>query len=112
MYLRAHNWAIRARDGSSIQWVKTIGGEEYEALQPQESSIRDYATRVRDLLAVLAIAEDRSELEVLADISNVSMDIHTVRAHPQDEAPGMIGLDDGCRPSRASEAWFWRPRTP
>jgi hypothetical protein len=52
------------------------------ALQPQESSIRDYAARVRDLLGVLAIAEDRSELEVLADITNVSMDIHTIRRRP------------------------------
>jgi hypothetical protein len=95
MYLRSQSWAIRVRSGSGIQWVKTIDGEEFEALQPQESSIRDYAARVRDLLGVLAIAEDRSELEVLADITNVSMDIHTIRAYPPDEAPGMIGIEDG-----------------
>jgi hypothetical protein len=69
MYLRSQSWAIRARNGSSIQWVKTVDGEEFEALQPQESSIRDYPARVRDLLGVLAVAEDRSELEVLADIN-------------------------------------------
>jgi hypothetical protein len=44
---------------------------------------------------VLAIAENRSGLEVLADITNVSMDIHTIRAYPQDVAPGMIGIEDG-----------------
>jgi hypothetical protein len=69
MYLRSQSWAVRARNGSSIQWVKTVDGEEFEALQPQESSIRDYPARVRDLLGVLAVAEDRSELEVLADIN-------------------------------------------
>jgi hypothetical protein len=95
MYLRSQSWAINARNGGSIEWVKTIDGEEFEALQPQESSFRDYPARVRDLLGVLAVAEDRSELEVLADITNVSMDIHTIRAYPQDEAPGMIGIEDG-----------------
>ena len=95
MYLRARDWTIRERSGAAIQWVKTVGGEEFEALQPQESTIRDYAARVRDLLAVLAIAEDRSELDVLSDITNVSMDVHTVRTFPPDSAPGTIGLDDG-----------------
>jgi hypothetical protein len=95
MYLRAHDWTIQDRAGSSVQWVKTVDGEEFEALQPQESSIRDYAARVGDLVSVLAAAEDRSELEVLGDITSVSMDVHTVRAFPQDNAPGMISLDDG-----------------
>ncbi|GIF19313.1 hypothetical protein BJ973_006358 [Actinoplanes tereljensis] len=95
MYLRAHDWTIRSREGSAVQWVKTVDDEEFEALQPQESTIRDYAARVRDLLNVVAISEDRSELEVLTDISNVSMDVHTVRTFPPDNAPGMIGLDDG-----------------
>ncbi|MFF5291540.1 hypothetical protein [Paractinoplanes globisporus] len=95
MYLRAREWTIRGRSGSGIQWVKMIDGEEFEALQPQESTIRDYAARVRDLLNVLGAAEDRSELEVLADITSVSMDVHTVRTFPPDNGPGMIGLDDG-----------------
>jgi hypothetical protein len=95
MYLRAHDWAIRERSGSSATWTKTVSGDEFEALQPLESTIRDYALRVRDLLNVVAISEDRSELEVLHDISSVSMDVHTVRAFPPDNGPGMIGLDDG-----------------
>ncbi|GIM92799.1 hypothetical protein [Paractinoplanes toevensis] len=95
MYLRAHDWTIRERAGSSVQWVKTVAGEEFEALQPQESTLRDYASRVRDLLSVLAVTEDRSELDILSDISSVSMDIHTVRTFPPDNAPGMIGLEDG-----------------
>ncbi|MGX6602712.1 hypothetical protein ACWKSP_11320 [Micromonosporaceae bacterium Da 78-11] len=38
MYLRAHDWTMRGRQGSSVQWVKTVQGEESEALQPQESA--------------------------------------------------------------------------
>ncbi len=95
MYLRANGWATRDRAGSSLQWVKAIGDEEFEALQPRESTIRDYPLRVRDLLSVLAAAEDRSELEILNDITSVSMDVHAVRAFPADGGPGTIGLDDG-----------------
>ncbi|WP_436523766.1 hypothetical protein [Actinoplanes sp. HUAS TT8] len=50
---------------------------------------------VRDLLSVLAAVEDRSELEILSDITSVSMDVHAVRAFPADNSPGMIGIDDG-----------------
>jgi hypothetical protein len=95
MYLRAHEWSMRGRSGTGIQWTKMVGGEEFEALQPQESTVRDYAARVRDLLDVLAVVEDRSELEILGDITSVSMDVHTVRAFPAENSPGMIGLDDG-----------------
>lgn len=94
-YLRAHGWSIRNPGGRGAQWVKMIGGEEFEALQPREVSLRDYASRVRDLLQVLAIAEDRSELDVLSDITSVSMDVHSVRTFPAGTEPGMICLDDG-----------------
>jgi hypothetical protein len=95
MYLRAQNWVTRQQSETGVQWVKVVEGDEYEALQPLESSLRDYGARVRDVLRVLAVVEGRSELAVLQDISNVSMDIHSIHTYPLDSAPGMIGLDDG-----------------
>ncbi|MBW6432538.1 hypothetical protein KZ829_02120 [Actinoplanes hulinensis] len=95
MYLRAKAWAIRERDRGGIIWVKVIGSDEFEVLQPHDSALRDYPSRVRDLLSVLASAEDRSELDVLADITDVSMDVHSIRTFPADHGPGLIGLDDG-----------------
>jgi hypothetical protein len=95
MYLRAQSWTIRGRSSTAVQWVKVSDGDEYEALQPLESGLRDYSARVRDVLHVLAVVEGRSELDVLDDISNVSMDVHSVRCFPTDSGPGMIGLDDG-----------------
>jgi hypothetical protein len=95
MYLRANQWGVRDRDHGAIIWVKTVDGDEFEALQPNDSGLRDYPARVRDLLSVLATVEDRSELEVLGDITSVSMDVHSVRAFPVDHGPGMISLDDG-----------------
>lgn len=95
MYLRANQWGVRDRDPSGIVWVKSVDGDEFEALQPNDSGLRDYPARVRDLLSVIATVEDRSELEVLGDITSVSMDVHSVRAFPADHGPGMISLDDG-----------------
>jgi hypothetical protein len=95
MYLRSRSWETRERDGSSVQWVRVVDGEEFEAVQPIDSGLRDYSIRVLDVLRVLAVVEDRSELDVLRDISNVSMDVHSIRAFPADRPPGMIGLEDG-----------------
>jgi hypothetical protein len=95
MYLRSQGWETRERDPLSVQWVRVVDGEEFEAIQPIDSELRDYGIRVLDVLRVLAIVEERSELDVLRDISNVSMDVHSIRAFPADSPPGMIGLEDG-----------------
>src|SRR2546421_2177571 len=106
MYLRSRNWTIRAETESAIYWIKDVEGEQYEALQPLESGVRDYGARVRDVLHVLAIAEGRSQLDVLDDISNVSMDVHLVRTFPADSSPGMIGLDDGVQAFESLRSLF------
>ncbi|WP_244875671.1 hypothetical protein [Winogradskya consettensis] len=72
-----------------------VEGDEFEAVQPVDSRLRDYGLRVLDILRTLAVVEGRSELEILRDISTVSMDVHSVRTFPTDRSPGMIGLDDG-----------------
>lgn len=95
MYLRSHDWVTRDRNDVSVQWVRIVGGEEFEADQPLDPRLRDYGIRVLDVLRVLAVVEQRSELDVLRDISNVSMDIHSIRTFPADSPPGMIGLEDG-----------------
>ncbi|ROO62406.1 hypothetical protein EDC02_4383 [Micromonospora sp. Llam0] len=95
MYLRSQDWTRQSKSGTSAQWIKVVDGAEFEALQPLESTLRDYPARVRDILQVLAVVEGRSQLDILADISNVSMDVHTVRAFPAGNVPGTIGLDDG-----------------
>ncbi|MDY7084063.1 MAG: hypothetical protein SYR96_03050 [Actinomycetota bacterium] len=95
MYLRSKGWQSGSRDDFGVQWLKVVDGEEFEAIQPTDPGLRDYSLRMLDALRVLAVVEDRSELDVLRDISNVSMDVHTVRAFPAESPPGMIGLEDG-----------------
>jgi len=95
MYLRVHGWELHSRSDASAQWTKVVDGEEYEAVLPLDAGLRDYASRVLDVLHVLAVVEGRSELDILQDVSNVSMDVHSVRLFPADAAPGMVALEDG-----------------
>jgi hypothetical protein len=95
MYLRSHDWQLESRNGIAAQWTKTVDDDEFQIAQPLDSELRDYASRVHDVVETLALVERRSELDILDHISRVSTDVHLVRIFPSDEAPGMIGLDDG-----------------
>ena len=96
MYLRAMGWRLAERNGTLASWLRSAGDDgEFEVLQPLDPASRDYAARVGDVVATLAVAEDRSELDILRAITEVSDDIHTVRIFPADEPPGLISLDDG-----------------
>src|SRR5262249_15042000 len=76
-------------------WTRPFEDDEFEICQPLDPTLRDYAARIRDAVEVLAIAEGRSELEILQGLSDTSMDVHTVRLFPADQPPGIIGIDDG-----------------
>jgi hypothetical protein len=95
MYLRAHRWSIREQRELAVTWVRSVDDDEFEVVQPLESTIRDYALRVRDILRVAAVVEGKSELDVLQDMSSISMDVHSVRVFPADAPSGTIGLEDG-----------------
>lgn len=95
MYLRAHGWALVSQRAASATWRLPADGDEFEVLAPLDPDVRDYASRVRDVIAVLAVAEERSELDVLRQLTNAFMDVHLVRLFPADQPPGMICMEDG-----------------
>jgi len=95
MYLGSQQWRLDTRNGVAARWTKTVGDDEFEVAQPLDSDLRDYAARVHDVVETLSLVERRSELDILEHMSRVSTDVHLVRIFPADEAPGMIGLDDG-----------------
>lgn len=97
MYLRGTGWTLARRNGTVAFWARTAGGDEgeFEILQPLDPQTRDYAARVGDAVATLAVAEERSELDILRRIADVSVDVHTVSLFPPDEPPGMIAIEDG-----------------
>jgi hypothetical protein len=91
-YLRAHGWRP-APAGDPALWFVTKDGDEFEALLP-DPAFRDYAARVGDVLGVLSIVEDRSELDIWRDMSMVTSDAHYIRAMTHAPA-GTIPIEDG-----------------
>lgn len=96
LYLRSTGWILAERRGNLAAWVRSSGaGGEFEVLQPLDPGTRDYAARVGDAVATLAVAENRSELDLLRAITDVSDDVHSISIYPADEASGLIMLEDG-----------------
>jgi hypothetical protein len=72
-YLRRTGWRLVEQRGTLATWVRSAGAEgEFEILQPLDSSSRDYAARVGDSVATLIVAEDRSELDILCAVAEVT----------------------------------------
>ena len=62
-------WALPTEDGT------------YEVIAPSSREARDFRPRVAELLRTLAIAEDRSELDVFRDLTRVQYDIQYIHTH-------------------------------
>ena len=65
-YLRMKGWILRGEENNiASYWIK---GEEYELLVPRIDAISDYIHRISDILKVLEVEENRSQLEILTDL--------------------------------------------
>jgi len=72
MYLRSQQWRLETRNGVAARWTKVVGEDEFEVAQPLDSDLRDYASRVHDVVETLALVERRSELDIIEQMSQVS----------------------------------------
>ncbi|NJL28864.1 MAG: hypothetical protein HC897_13715 [Thermoanaerobaculia bacterium] len=95
-YLRARGWHERERTpGRSAVWTREQGEDLFEVLLPLDTVFRDYPARIADLLDTLERAENRSQLEVAADIETASADRVRIRASTGRHHDGSIGLGEG-----------------
>lgn len=99
-FLQSRGWQEQSRDGdkSSIWTRRNEAGEEYEILLPLKPEIGGFALRMYEAMETLEIAENRSQIEILADlitslpnttIQGVVMQIKTPNA---DQLSGEIAL--------------------
>jgi hypothetical protein len=98
-YLRAHHWDLNERSGSSAIYTLVVGAGASVAPEvqlPLTTQIRDYATRVADLLKVLSVVEERSELDVLAELDSASADVPQIVTHPAGPS-GSAPISDGVK---------------
>jgi hypothetical protein len=95
-YLRTRGWQERERSaGRSAIWTLTQSGDEFEILLPLDNTYRDYPQRIADLLKTLEQVEDRSQLEVIADVTTTSTDVVRIRTLANGNQAGTIGLEAG-----------------
>ncbi|WP_293342332.1 hypothetical protein [Microcoleus sp. CAWBG58] len=98
-YLQIHGWnEDQPFLENAMLWHKSVAGEEFEILLPNQQNLGDYAARIRETIAILESVESRSQSEILADlitgipnttIQGVVMQIHTPNA---DKLSGEITL--------------------
>lgn len=94
-YLRAKGWRKEADlDGKGSLWLLAVPDvEEFDVTLPLKRDLADYALRMGELLRTLAVAESRSELEVLRDLVTTTADLVRVRAPSHSAENGTLPLD-------------------
>ena len=103
LYLRMRGWDRQtAEPGTPDVWTLPTADGTYEVIAPSHGA-RDFPQRVAQLLRTLAIAEDRSELEVLRELDTVPFDIQYLHTHFS-SPPGTAPLRDAADAFAAAQA--------
>ncbi|MGD0605943.1 MAG: hypothetical protein ABSA53_20425 [Streptosporangiaceae bacterium] len=93
-YLRDNGWEHSLTWRDAPVWSHVDG---YELLVPPRDDLMDTDLRVRELLNVLAVAEQRSADDILVDIYAPLDDIQSFRTFPEGMPPGFTSLKGGIR---------------
>jgi hypothetical protein len=97
-YLRASGWSEVEPDGAAAYWERDANGDRVGVTVPLQQSWRDYGMMVAELLDVLGHVENRSQLAILRDLTEVTADVVRMRAvstSSDAEESGTLPLLDG-----------------
>ena len=96
-YLRAHGWrrGNAISEGRAHLWLHQIEADNIDVIVPADRTVRDYRARMIEALQTLEAIEQRSQLEIIADIQQASADIIRWRIIQDDSSDGTIPLEDG-----------------
>src|SRR5207249_999054 len=93
-YLRATGWTQqRVLPEQYSVWTRGNGHGDYELTVPL-ARFRDFALRMSEVLATLESVEQRSQLQILMDLSISNADVVRVRSDLRDAADGAIPIED------------------
>lgn len=103
-YLRASGWTPLESDPGApfSEWSKDGTRGYVEVQVPRHPTWRDYARRVQEVLSTLADDEQRSQLQLIGEIANVTRDVIRFRSVVGGRTDGTIPLEDGARITVAS----------
>ena len=81
-YLNSNGWDNQGQWGSrpAVVYSKECAGREWEIILPTRDTLADYAENIAEAVAVLATAEERSQINVYYDLQGMGSDIIRVRA--------------------------------
>lgn len=106
LYLRTRGWRRESEDVVSPDvWTLTSEIGTYEVIAPSSREARDFPQRVAELLRTVAIAEDRSELDLWRDLTAIRFDVQYVRTHFS-TLPGTAPLRDAADAFSGAMAMF------
>ena len=85
-YLRSLGWqeVEKISDKASVWAVDKGVGKNYEVLVPLNTGLGDYAARIADVLTTLEVFNEQTQLQIVSDINNFSVDVVRVRAPDAD----------------------------
>src|ERR1700674_1106699 len=96
-YLRSRGWVLSEEHESFSIWTTPVqnGATSVEILLPASAGLQDFPRRMADIIQVISAIEDRSELEVIADLSLGSADVVRIAVKDASTDEGTIGLNRG-----------------
>lgn len=93
-YLQASGWRETGSYGRAAVWTRLVDGAEAEVLVPVSAELRDYPTRLAELVGTLSTVEQRPASEVLQDLRSSRLDVQYIRMMP-DGPNGSTPLHEG-----------------
>lgn len=95
-YLRMTGWKeSKILHNSGSEWVYHDNDEAFEILLPSSRRFADYARRIEEALETLETVEQRSQLEIAADLMTTGADVIRFPANYHAAGDGSMMIDDG-----------------
>jgi hypothetical protein len=95
VYLRSKGWKqVQTIENKGAFWVEESNASQPEVLVPLDPTVPGFAQRIAELLQVLEEHEERSQIEIVEDLSYASADVIRPRL-PGISENGMLTLEDG-----------------
>ena len=97
-YLRSKNWqSVDFIGAKGAVWSHVLpahtGGGEAELLLPLDRGLSDYVRRMSEVLHILEVTENRSQLDILRDLGDADADVIRVRFHSAAFDDGSVPLE-------------------
>ena len=94
-YLRSSGWEAHEWIPEKYAvWTKRTDAGSFEITLPLINRFRDYSIRIGELLSTLEIVEQRSQLEIIADLNTSNADVVRVSSDHPDAGYGSIPIED------------------